>query len=233
VRFCGFLLSCWLHLSLNSLSNSLLSIRPPAQTETSFWSICELIAKSHRMHLWSCSFNLISELIQPPTDQLSTGAPCNCGLIDDSEYQVCTKDQACAIWFYVYMYTILCLPCCSLASMISSTWCVEFKRPAGGMNHRTTLTKVHILQDSVVDTILLWIVKARVNWWNNPLRNIDRGAYTHRFIVWHNFTLNCEGNEKFNLIMPKIQGPLHIGICLDLSCSAVWNFLLITNHDHD
>lgn len=96
--------------------------------------------------------------------------------------------------------------------------------PASGMNHWATLTELHILIDSVFDTILLWILKATAHWWIDSLRNIDRNAYTDRFSVWHNFT--SQGKD-ISLNMPKIQAPLHRDLsgfviisCMKISCSS-------------
>jgi hypothetical protein len=47
----------------------------------------------------------------------------------------------------VYSYIIWCLPCCSSARSISSTWCLEFRkyrRPDGGMSLRAKLTEEHM-----------------------------------------------------------------------------------------
>ncbi len=66
--------------------------------------------------------------------------------------------------------------------------------PASGMNCWATLTELHLLIDSVFDTILLWFLKATAHWWNDSLRNIDRNASTDRFSVWHNFTSQRQGH---------------------------------------
>jgi hypothetical protein len=81
---CGCLLSTWLHLSLNSLSNSVSSMRLPVQIAT-------------------CSNDLRIDHQMAPTDQLSTGAPCNSGLIDDSDtFRHLQSDFMCTyMQFYV------------------------------------------------------------------------------------------------------------------------------------
>ncbi len=65
--------------------------------------------------------------------------------------KICAKVRALAISFCVcvcvYSYIIWCLPCCSSARSISSTWCVKFRRyrrTDGVMNLRAKLTEEHM-----------------------------------------------------------------------------------------
>jgi hypothetical protein len=159
-----------------------------------------------------------------PTDRLSTGAPCNSGLFDDSDtFRHLQSDFMCTyMQFYVYLtalqleHHIINIVYWVKKRSYSSWW----NEPSSNINWQKCITfRFRVWHNLTLNCegkgeLVEWTME----------RHWQKCIYSE-FQCLTPFYFELQRSGYLPHRMPYIHSPLNIGICLNLSWSAVWKFL--------